>query len=128
MGGGTIAFAVNPVMPGDYRLFANLSNSPSLANFTLPSQSGQGYMLSTAVDPGFVDLVDTTSADTTGPGYYWAATSGDWTSQANWSPSGWPTSKDNCYVQNGGTAAVSQGSDAASAARCTWARPPAVGP
>jgi autotransporter-associated beta strand protein len=108
VGGGTIAFVVNPVTSGDYRLFANLSNSPSLANFTLPSQSGQYYTLSTAIDPGFVDLVDTTSN-----GYNWAAASGDWTGQANWNPSGWPTSMDNCYVQNGGTAGVSQGSDAA---------------
>ena len=105
----SIAFVVNPVQPGDYRLFANVSNSPSLANFALPRQSGQTYTLSTGVDPGFVDLVDTLSA---GSGYYWAVTSGDWTSQPNWSPSGWPTSKDTCYVQNGGTASVSQGSDA----------------
>ncbi len=106
--GGNIAFVVNPVTPGDYRLFASLSNSPSLANFTLPSQAGQSYTLSTVVDPGFVDLVNTIHT-----GYYWAATSGDWTSQVNWNPSGWPTSRDTCYVQNGGTAGLSQGSDAA---------------
>ncbi len=108
----SIAFVVNPVQPGDYRLFANLSNSPSLANFTLPRQSGQTYTLSTGVDPGFVDLVDTVSTST-GSGYIWIATSGDWTTQVNWSPAGWPTSKDTCYVQNGGTASVGQGSDAA---------------
>lgn len=60
-------------------------------------------------------MVDTISSGTgtgIGTGYFWIATSGDWTNQANWNPSGWPTSRDTCYVQNGGTAGVIQGGDA----------------
>ncbi len=54
----TISFGTNPSSIGDYRLIGGNIGSPPLANFLLPvAPAHDFYSLSTAVDPGYLDLV-----------------------------------------------------------------------
>ena len=53
-----ITFGTDPTTPGDYRLIGYGSLTGSLSDLDLPTApSGEGYSLSTTVDPGYIDLV-----------------------------------------------------------------------
>jgi autotransporter-associated beta strand protein len=52
-----LTFNTNPA-DGDYRLIGGNFGTPTLSDFDLPTPPpGEGYSLSTAVDPGYIDLV-----------------------------------------------------------------------
>jgi fibronectin-binding autotransporter adhesin len=94
IGSGTnIAFGVDPgsgAIGTDYRLIGDLSNGSvvggiTLSNFSLPSApSGVAYGLSTAVDPGYIDLVVSIGAPTTGSSEWLNPTSGNWEVAGDW--------------------------------------------
>ena len=53
-----ITFGSLPATVGDYHLIAGSFGTPDLSYFDLPTApSGRAYALSTAVDPGYIDLV-----------------------------------------------------------------------
>jgi autotransporter-associated beta strand protein len=90
--GGQIAFTVNPAQPGDYRLFHNAGGSPNLSGFNLPSLSGMTYMLSTTVDPNYIDLVAAGTSLGASSGTWTSPNSGSWEVPGNWSGSQIPSS------------------------------------
>ncbi len=83
--GGQITFSVNPTQPGDYRLIYDAGGNPNLSAFNLPSQSGMAYVLSTAVDPGYIDLIAAAAGVGASGGTWTSPTTGSWTTGANWS-------------------------------------------
>ncbi len=91
--GGTIAFVNNPTTTGDYRLFAYGTVLPAgLSNFTLPTQSGETYSLSTSADSGYVNLIAASSGTTVSSGATWSAIgNGSWSNGGNWSSGTAPT-------------------------------------
>jgi fibronectin-binding autotransporter adhesin len=83
--GGQITFAVNPTQSGDYQLFHDAGGSPNLSGFNLPSQSGWAYVLSSAVEPGYIDLIAAAAGVGASGGTWQSPTSGSWTTGGNWS-------------------------------------------
>ena len=82
--GSRIALAAATSGASDYRLFAGDGGSPVLTNFSLPSESGVRYTLSTTADPGYIDLVATPYLAASG-GTWTAAAGGSWYTAGNWS-------------------------------------------
>ncbi len=83
--GGQIAFTVNPTQAGDYRLIDLAGGSPNLSGFNLPSQSGMAYVLSTTVDPNYLDLIAAAAGVGASGGTWTSPASGIWTTAADWS-------------------------------------------
>ncbi len=85
-GGSIIIDAGSPTTLGDYQLFYATGSITGSNTFTLPSQSGYSYSLSTTADAtsGYIDLV--VSAPSGGT---WNVTSGtgSWATALNWSSS-----------------------------------------
>ena len=83
--GGSITFGVVPTAAGDYRLFSDSGSSiTGLGNFALPPNTASDtYSLNTAVDPGYIDLV-VTSTNSVVSGGTWTGGSVSWTSTGNW--------------------------------------------
>ena len=89
VGSGTnLAFGADPTAAGDYRLFSGAFGSPVLSNFVLPTApSLTSYSLSSVADPGFIDLVVTTSANSA----QWDHNGdGAWSTNADWFPTTFP--------------------------------------
>ena len=81
--GGSISFAGgNPQTACYYRLFQNpRAILYNLNTFSLPSQSGWTYWLSSAVDPGYIDLTATTGVNDS---IWIAPVKASWASPINW--------------------------------------------
>ena len=95
IGGGQIAVVDMPTQTGDYRLFddATLTGGPaSLIYLTLPNQSGTSYVLSTAVDTGYIDLVVGVGNAGASGGTWTHNGNGSWATGGNWSGSLFPSS------------------------------------
>ncbi len=92
--GGQIAFTVNPMQPGDYRLIYRAGGSPNLSGFNLPSQSGMTYSLSTTVDSNanYIDLVAVGTSLGASSGTWTSSFSSSWGIPNNWSGSQIPSS------------------------------------
>ncbi len=82
---GSVAFASDPIVPGDYRLIANVSNSNSVdfAKLAPLAVAGEAFAWSTAADPGYIDLVATVMPGISG-GTWVSPNSGSWGTAANW--------------------------------------------
>jgi len=82
--GTSLGFVAAPSAAGNYRLIGYTGAAPLLSNFVLPGTPDRTtYTLSTAIDPGFVDLVvANTGANITST---WSvAGGGSWNSPFNW--------------------------------------------
>ena len=91
---GSVAFASNPILPGDYRLIADVSNSNSVdfAKLAPPTVAGEAFAWSTTADPGYIDLVATIMLGISG-GTWASPVNGSWGMAANWItnlPGGFP--------------------------------------
>ena len=91
---GSVAFASNPTLPGDYRLIADVSNSNSVnfAKLAPPTVAGETFAWSTTADPGYIDLVAGILPGMSG-GTWVSPVSGCWGTAANWItnlPGGFP--------------------------------------
>ncbi len=86
--GTALTFGGSPAAGKDYRLIGGTLTGITLGNFALPAApGGLAYSLSTAVDPGFIDLVVVTSgpasltwddAGGTGDGIHWDTANQNW--------------------------------------------------
>lgn len=83
--GTLIGLGSGPTATGNYRLIGYTTLAGPTTNFVLPTPpAGFTYNLSSAVDPGFLDLVVGTTAGGT---FAWNVDGdGTWGSAANWSP------------------------------------------
>ena len=86
--GGSITFVgTDPTAAGDYRLFADIGGSITNLNglnLILSPESGYSYSLTTAADPGYIDLAITATTAVTSGGTWGGGSGTSWATSGNW--------------------------------------------